>query len=360
VIKKGKECNMSLKSLIDTGTKVWLDGMEPGQIRSNRALGITGATSNPTIISQIVEKGNFDARIVELIGQGLDDQAVAWTLDDELVQSAQTVFLPVWERTQGDDGYVSFELDPLIEDQDRSLSHAERVRKYIELGKKWSAGHRNRMIKVPATAAGLDALEELAAAGVTINVTLMFTERQYRVARDAIWRGARRRANGLNDFKSVYSIFISRIDVYAEKHLPELSSSARGQLGIATAKEVWRLNRAFWKDKQLRLRQEIVFASTGVKNPADPPDKYVEALAGSDIQTNPPATNDAVQRLNKHYSRTVDQMLPPDVLNEIGAEVDMATLERVLMDEGTKKFSNPQKDLIKLIAGKRAAAANEE
>jgi len=351
---------MSLASLIETGTKVWLDGVEPDQIKSNRALGITGATSNPTIISQIARNGHFDDTLIELIGQGLDDETIAWTLDDDLVRSAQDVFLPVWEQTQGDDGYVSFELDPLIEDQSRSLSHAQRVRKYVELGKKWSAGHRNRMIKVPATTAGLDALEELAAAGVTINVTLMFTERQYRVARDAIWRGAQRRANGLHDFKSVYSIFISRIDVYTDKHLHDLSSAARGQVGIATAKKVWRLNQDFWKDKALRLRQEIVFASTGVKNPADPPDKYVEALAGSDIQTNPPATNDAVQRLNKHYSRKVDQMPPPDVLNEIGAKVDMATLERVLMDEGTQKFSDPQKNLISLIASKRAATANEK
>lgn len=351
---------MSLASLIETGTKVWLDGVEPDQIKSNRALGITGATSNPTIISQIARNGHFDDTLIELIGQGLDDETIAWTLDDDLVRSAQDVFLPVWEQTQGDDGYVSFELDPLIEDQSRSLPHAQRVRKYVELGKKWSAGHRNRMIKVPATTAGLDALEELAAAGVTINVTLMFTERQYRVARDAIWRGAQRRANGLHDFKSVYSIFISRIDVYTDKHLHDLSSAARGQVGIATAKKVWRLNQDFWKDKALRLRQEIVFASTGVKNPADPPDKYVEALAGSDIQTNPPATNDAVQRLNKHYSRKVDQMPPADVLNEIGAKVDMATLERVLMDEGTKKFSDPQKNLISLIASKRAATANEK
>jgi transaldolase len=351
---------MSLKSLIDKGTKVWLDGVGPDQIRSSRALGITGATSNPTIIAKIVANGSFDKRIVELIGQGLDDEAIAWTLDDELVRSAQAVFLPVWEQSWGDDGYVSFELDPLIEDPSKSLSHAQRVSKYIELGKKWAAGHRNRMIKVPATPAGLDALEELAAAGVTINVTLMFTERQYRAARDAIWRGARRRADGLNDFKSVYSIFVSRIDVYAEKHLQELSSPARGLLGIATAKQVWRSNQAFWREQPLRLRQEIVFASTGVKNPGDPPDKYVEALAGSDIQTNPSATIDAVQRLNKPYSRKVDQMPPPDVLNEIGTKVDMAKLERVLMDEGTNKFSDPQKDLIRLVAGKRAAAANEE
>jgi transaldolase len=347
---------MSLKSLIDTGTKVWLDGVAPDYIKSNRALGITGATSNPTIISQIIEKGEFEKPISALIERGLNDEAIAWTLDDELVRSAQEVFLPVWEQTRGDDGYVSFELDPLIEDRSKSLSHDERVRKYIELGKTWSAGHRNRMIKVPATVAGLDALEELAAAGVTINVTLMFTTRQYRAARDAIWRGAQRRARGLNDFKSVYSIFISRIDVYTDKHLRELSSGARGQVGIATARKVWRMNQEFWKAKRLRLHQEIVFASTGVKNPADPPDKYVEALAGSDIQTNPPATNEAVQRLDKQYTRKVDQMLPQNVLNEIEDKVDTVELERVLMDEGIQKFAEPQKDLLRRIADARSAS----
>ena len=350
---------MSLKSLINTGTKVWLDGVDPDHVHRNRALGITGATSNPTIISHIIEKGTLDQRIVELIDQGMDDEAIAWTLGDELVRSAQAVFLPVWERTGGDDGYVSFELDPLIEDQDRSLTHTERVRRYIELGKRWAADHRNRMIKVPATAAGLDALEDLAAAGVTINVTLMFTERQYLVARDAIWRGALRRSNGLDDFKSVYSIFVSRIDVYADKHLHDLSPAARGQIGIANAKKVWRSNQAFWKDKHLRLRQEIVFASTGVKNPADAADKYVDALAGSDIQTNPPATNEAVQRLNKTYSRKVDRPLPDDLLHEIWEKVDMVELERVLMDEGTRKFSEPQKDLLRRIAAQRTAGEKQ-
>ena len=87
------------------------------------------------------------------------------------------------------------------------------------------------MIKVPATPAGLDALEELAAAGVTLNVTLIFTMRQYEAARDAIWRGAQRRKS-LDRFKSVYSIFVSRVDVYTEKHVPELSPAAQGQVGI--------------------------------------------------------------------------------------------------------------------------------
>jgi transaldolase len=345
---------MSLAFLVGTGTKVWLDGVASEDVKHNRDLGATGATSNPTIVSQIVASAHFDDRILELALQGHDDEAIAWALDDELVKSAQQVFLPVWQQTGGDDGYVSFELDPLIEEETNALPHAERVRRYIELGRRWSEGHQNRMIKVPATPAGIDALEALAAAGVTINVTLMFTERQYLAARDAIWRGAQRRRDGLKDFKSIYSIFISRIDVYAQKHLHDLSPGAADQLGIATAKQVWRLNQEFWKDKPLRLRQEIVFASTGVKDPTAPADKYVEALAGSDIQTNPPATNDAVQRLNKTYVRKIDEMPGRSVLNEIEEKVDVVELERVLMNEGTSKFAQAQKALLRLIAGKRA------
>jgi transaldolase len=110
------------------------------------------------------------------------------------------------------------------------------------------------MIKVPASAAGLEALEALAAAGVTINVTLMFTQRQYQRARDAIWRGAKRREAGLHDFKSVYSIFVSRVDVYTEKIAPDLSPAAQGSVGIVNAKRIWRENQEFWSDKGLRLR----------------------------------------------------------------------------------------------------------
>ncbi len=346
---------MSLKSLIATGTKVWLDGVEPEEIERNRAWGITGATSNPTIVSKIISRGHFDDRISELVEQGLSDDQIAWELDDELVRSAQEVFLPVWQQTNGNDGYVSFELDPLIEEQATGLAHSERVKRYVELAKKWSAGHRNRMIKVPASNAGLGALEALAAIGVTINVTLMFTRGQYRVARDAIWRGARRRKDGLRDFKSVYSIFVSRVDAYTEKHVPSLSPAAQGMVGIVNAKQIWRENQEFWRDKGLRLQQEIVFASTGVKKPSDPPDKYVEAFAGGDIQTNPAATNEFVEKSPKTYSRQVDRMPSPSIASEVSAKVDMAALERGLMEEGIRKFADAQRALLAIIAQKRTS-----
>ncbi len=346
---------MSMASLIATGTKVWLDGVEPDEVERNRAWGIIGATSNPTIIAKIVEGGRFDARIGELIKRGFTDNQIAWELDDELVKSAQQVFLPAWEYTNGNDGYVSFELDPLIEDEAAGLDSSQRVRRYLELAEKWSVGHKNRMIKVPASAAGLEALEAIAATGVTINVTLMFTQRQYELARDAIWRGARRRKDGLRDFKSVYSIFVSRVDVYTEKHASDLSPEAQGMVGIVNAKLIWRENQEFWKNKDLRLQQEIVFASTGVKQPNAPPDKYVEALAGGDIQTNPPATNKAVEKLTKVYTRRIEQMPSPSIVSEIDKKVDMVALERVLIEDGIQQFVQPQKALLQIITQKRAS-----
>jgi transaldolase len=350
---------MSLKSLIATGTKVWLDSIDPPLVKSNRAAGATGATSNPIIVADIIKAGAFNDDIAKAVAKGESDDVIAWGLTDHLVKEAQSVFLPVWEETKGNNGYVSFELDPLLEDKANPTPTDVATKKYIELGKKWAAGHKNRMIKVPATAAGLGALEELAAAGITLNVTLIFSERQYKIARDAVWKGAQRRPEGPKDLKSVYSIFVSRVDVYTEKKVPSLSKEAQGLVGIVNAKRLWALNQQFWSDKGLRLQQEIIFASTGTKKKEDPADKYVSALAGSDIQTNPPATNEAVDKLGHDYTRQVDHMPPKAVLDEIDAKVDPTAMENTLMEEGTLKFADPQKALLKQIAQKRNQMQNQ-
>jgi transaldolase len=348
-----------LESLIATGTKVWLDSVDPDLVRTNRSWGATGATSNPIIISDLIKTGRYDEDLDHLLHErDLGDDEAAWELTDKVVRDAQAVFLPAWKEKHGDDGYVSFELDPLLEDPANPMSQKERTSRYVELGKRWSKGHQNRMIKVPATPAGIDALEELCAAGVTINVTLIFTMRQYEAARDAIWRGAQRRKS-LDGFKSVYSIFISRVDVYTEKAEPELSAAAQGQVGIVNAKRMWESNQKYWSSRPTQLHQEIIFASTGTKKPEDPPWKYVIALAGSDIQTNPPATNDAVQKSGLTFRRTVDEMLPAAVLAEIDAKVDMRKLEDQLMKEGVAKFADPQKALLKLIKEKRKSLASQ-
>ena len=343
-----------LESLVAAGTKLWLDSIDPQEVAANRAYGATGATSNPIIISDLIKTGRFDDLIVKYLGEGLDDETLAWKLTDHLVSEAQQVFEPVWKKTHGDDGYVSFELDPLLEDPACKLSTAERSAKYIELGKKWSAGHTNRMIKIPATPAGLGAVEELCAAGVTLNVTLIFSERQYLAARDGVWRGAQRRKSR-DAFKSVYSIFVSRLDVYTADKVPGLSPAAQGMVGIINAKRIWTINNKFWADKKLPLKQEMIFASTGTKKPEDAAWKYVAAFAGSDIETNPPGTNSKVQSSGQTFTRQIDQMPPAAVLAEVDAKVDMALLEKTLMEEGLKKFADPQKALLKLITSKREA-----
>jgi transaldolase len=346
----------SIESLLATGTKLWLDSIDPELIRQNREWGATGATSNPIIIRDLLASGRFDDQIEGLIEQGLDDSQIAWEMTDRLVREAQDVFLPVWQQTHGDDGYVSFELDPLLEDPAHNMPQSQRVTEYVRLARKWSSGQQNRMIKVPATAAGLAALEEIAASGVTINVTLIFTSRQYREAREAIWRGAQRQG-ALEGFKSVYSIFISRLDVYTEQVVPELSPQAQGMVGILNAKRIWGENQIYWADRRTPLRQEIVFASTGTKRASDPPWKYVEPLAGSDIQTNPPKTNEAVARSNLRLTRQIDRMPPAEVIAEIDRMVDMRRLETALMAEGVEKFAEPQKALLKLVAEKRHVVA---
>ena len=344
--------NASITSLIQTGTKLYLDSIDPDLVKINLDWGAVGATSNPIIIAGLVDSGKFDEKIAVLSRGGSDDETIAWQLTDQLVREAQDAFMPVWERTGGDAGWVSFELDPLIEDSELNMPHDQRVKRYIELGLQWSAGHKNRMIKIPATAAGLDAVESLAAAGVTLNVTLTFTMQQYETARDRVWAGAQRHGD-LSKFKSVYSIFVSRVDQYTAKHAPTLSSAAQGLVGIVNAKQIWQANQTFWKTHSTPLSQEIIFASTGTKSASDPKTKYVAALAGSDIQTNPPETNEAVAASGLQFTRQVDQMPSAELLAEISSKVNMQHLHDTLMEEGIAKFATPQKKLIEKIASKR-------
>ena len=187
-----------------------------------------------------------------------------------------------------------------------------------------------------------------------LNVTLIFSERQYEAARDAVWAGAQQRENGLETFKSVYSIFVSRIDVYTDKHC-ELTSEAQGLVGIVNAKRIWRQNQQFWADKDCPLDQEIVFASTGTKKPEDPAWKYVQALAGSDIQTNPPKTNELSADSGVTFDKQVDQFPSEQVLADIDANVNFEHMEATLMSEGIAKFADPQKALIELLESKRVA-----
>ena len=341
----------SLKSLIDCGTKLWLDSVDPELVVANRELGATGATSNPIIIADLIKSQKFDADMAALFAANPDNEAVTWQLTDQIVRQAGEVFLPVFQQSKGNDGYVSFELDPLLEDSACQLSVDEKAKKYVSLAQHWGKDNPNRLIKVPATPGGLAALEDMVAAGINVNVTLIFSDQQYQTARDNVWRGAKRRGN-LDSFKSVYSIFVSRLDVYTEKHAPKLTVG-QGYVGIVNAKRIWQANQDFWQQNQTPLQQEIVFASTGTKKPEDPAWKYVEAFAGSDIETNPPKTNEAYAQSGRSATRQIDRLPEPAIVDDIDQHVDFQHLEVTLMKEGLAKFAEPQKALLSLIASKR-------
>jgi transaldolase len=336
----------SISTLKKTGTKVWLDSVDPSLVAKFRSLGITGATSNPIIIANLIKTGMLDERIKTLLSEKRTSDEIAWILTDSLVGQAEEAFVKVYEDTGHDDGFVSFELDPLIE-EDKAEEVQKKVARYVELGEKWAKNHPNRMLKVPATEAGIGALEPLAAKGVHLNVTLIFTERQYQAARDAVFRGGFKNGN-LNKFKSVYSVFVSRLDVYTAKHCPDLKAG-QGMVGIHNAKKIWSANQAFWSKNQTKLNHEMIFASTGVKDPAEDPCKYVKALAGSDIQTNPPETLDALAKDQGLLSAEVKAPSDEKIANDIERHVDWVKLEEVLMAEGVAKFVAPQKELITLI-----------
>lgn len=344
--------NLPLKSLVDCGTKLYLDSIDPELVKQNLEWGAVGATSNPIIVAGLIDSGRFDDRIAKLLGEGKDDVTIAWAVTDQLVNEAQQAFHSIWKSTKGNAGWVSFELDPLLEDPERNLAHNDRVEQYIELGRKWSAGHDNRMIKIPATPAGIEALETLTADGVTLNTTLVFTMDQYVASRDNVWRGAKRRKS-LDTFKSVFSIFVSRVDQYTAKFAPTLSATAQGNFGIANAKNIWKANQEFWNLNRTPLEQEIIFASTGTKDPKDPKWKYVAALAGSDIQTNPPDTNAAVAASDQSFTSQVNSNVDAATQAEYTEKIDLVDLHRVLMEEGIAKFVAPQKQLLKTIATKR-------
>jgi transaldolase len=347
-----------LDSLIQCGTKLWLDSVDPNLTSKNYQWGVTGATSNPIIIAELIRSGRFDSLISGMAHEGYSADHVTWHLTDYLVAEAEKIFLPVFGKTKKNDGYVSFELDPLLEDVHSNLTHAEKVSRYVQLAKKWSDGHPNRMIKVPATPAGIDSLSSIAAMGIPLNVTLIFSDAQYEKARNAVWQGAQT-LKSWDGFKSVYSIFVSRIDVYVESKYQGLSPQAQGFAGILNAKMIWQKNQEFWKDKKLPLEQEIVFASTGTKKPSDQPWKYVVALAGADIQTNPPSTNDAVAGSDVDFVRTIDQFPAASVVGEIQRTINWSQLEADLMSDGLKKFSDPQHALIGLVEKKILAFSSK-
>jgi len=359
-----------LRALHEAGQSIWLDFLRRSLITGGGLArliaddGVTGVTSNPAIFAKaMVGSDDYDDAIGHIARRGKVRPLDAFydlALDD--IRMAADLFAPVYEETAGADGFVSFELEPrLAHDARQSIAAARSLVARI--------GRPNVMIKVPGTPEGITVVEELTAAGINVNITLLFSVETYWQVALAYMAGLeRRRAAGrpLGRVASVASFFVSRIDTVVDPLLPD-GSPLRGQVGIANAKRAYQhFRHLFSGDRWARLAdagarvQRPLWASTGTKNPAYSDVLYVEALVGRDtVNTVPEATLDAFRAHGR---------IRPDAILEQGPATD-ATLSRLakqgialdtitaqLLDDGLAAFETDLAKIVESIESKLESA----
>ncbi len=369
-----------LQQLGQRGQSVWLDYISrelvtgPDLARMIAEDNVTGMTSNPTIFEKAIAEGtHYDEQIHALLDRGVDDpNEIFLTLAVDDIRRAADTLRPVHERTGGADGFVSLELPPsLSHDTARSVETAREYRRRVD--------RPNLMVKVPATPEGIPAIEELIAAGVNVNVTLIFALSAYERVMDAYMRGLRRRhaAGQPLDVHSVASFFVSRVDTAVDRLLEERIASAPddarlpallGTAAIANARLAYEaFERRFRGAEFADLAaagahlQRPLWASTSAKNPRYRDVVYAEALIGPDtVDTMPPATVEAFRDHGVVAGDTVRE----DVAgaHRVFAELEAAgiSMERVtqdLLDAGVRSFADSYDQLIRRIAEKAGSFA---
>jgi transaldolase len=346
------------------GQSLWLDNITRDLLRSGtlerylRELSVTGLTSNPTIFEQAIKKSAaYDRTIGELVRQGKASDELFFQLALEDLTEAADLFRPIHARSAGMDGWVSLEVSPLLaHDAAGTLAAAKALHA--------RANRPNLMIKIPGTSAGLTAIEEAIFVGIPVNVTLLFSREQYLLAAEAFLRGIERRIEqGLApDVVSVASVFVSRWDSAVAGKLPD---RLRSQLGIAMAGRMYRAYRELLHSPRWQRiynagarTQRLVWASTGVKDPAASDILYVKALTAQfTVITVPEGTLNA---LGDHGEITTLLRADGGKCEEKLAEfrdagIDLYALAAQLQDEGTKSFVNSWNELMTVIASKAAA-----
>jgi transaldolase/glucose-6-phosphate isomerase len=356
-----------LAELAKTGQSVWYDQMERKLLTTGKLKkmieedDLRGLTSNPTIFEKAIGGSeDYDGQLRELASQGKSRDDIYDDLVVEDIRNAADVFAPVYEKTGGDDGYVSLEVSPLLaSDTAKTVSEAKRLFTKVE--------RPNVMIKIPATPEGIPAIEQAIATGININVTLIFSNDVYAQVIEAYLRGLEKRAaQGLpiGYIASVASFFVSRIDVQADKQLeargvPEL----QGKIAIANAKLAYQLFRqVFTSERFLKLRdkgarvQRPLWASTGTKNPKYRDVLYIEALIGPDtVNTIPPATYEAFQD-HGNVVMTIEQDVDEArrVLEEFEAKgFSLKAITDQLTADGVKSFNESFEQLMLTIEARR-------
>ncbi len=352
------------KTLHETGQSIWLDSisrelLESGTLaRYAKDLAVTGLTSNPTIFERAISASSrYDGSIRERLDRGLSTEQLFFEFALEDIVQAADLFRPVYDATEGGDGFVSLEVSPtLADDAERTIAEARAL--YAK------AERPNVLIKVPGTQPGLVAIEELIAAGIPINVTLLFSRTHYGEAARAYLRGIERRVEAGQDpcVPSVASLFISRWDAHSASPLPP---DLANRLGIAVAERTYRAYREILDSEQWgRLAasgarpQRLLWASTGTKDPCLPQGYYVTALAAPDtVNTMPEKTllafaeKGELKGVLDGDTREADRI----VAAVCRAGVDVDALAAKLQTEGRDLFVEAWNDLMACLESKRSA-----
>jgi transaldolase len=362
--------NTKLHKLTELGQSIWLDYIwrsliKSGDLAAYVQKGLRGMTSNPAIFEKaIAETDEYDDQIQSLALEGKTAQEIYEALAIDDIRSAADILRPVFDESEGADGHISLEVNPhLAHDRKTTVNEALRLFESVD--------RPNVMIKVPATAEGLLAIQELITEGVNINVTLMFSMAQYDMVAEAYISALEKRtakAYNLHRIASVASFFVSRIDVKVDQMLDEIGTpeakALKGKIGIANAKmayqhfkDTFRGKRwDFLADKGARL-QRVLYGSTSTKNPDYSDVMYVDGLIGPNtVNTIPPKTLEAFMD-HGTVAVTIDRDLDEarqqlDQLEKVGINLDDVTRE--LLDEGVEKFVKPYDKLIETIAQKQA------
>ena len=365
--------NNPVRQLETLGQSIWLDYIRRDLIAGGglRRLieedGLRGMTSNPSIFEKaIADSHDYDADIRSMALEGKGAMAIYEAISQRDVQSAADAFRPLYDGTDGKDGYVSLEVNPhLAHDTHGTLQEARRL---------WGALNRpNVFIKVPATTEGLPAIRQLISEGINVNVTLLFGLPRYRQAAEAYIAGIEARSNQGKPVKhvaSVASFFVSRIDTLVNPMLEaiisqggkaaDVAKDALGQVAVASAKMAYQIYKEIFDSDRFKSLasqgvgvQRLLWASTGAKNPDFSDVKYVEALIGPDtVNTAPVETIDAYRDHGDPQARLEQDMFEAarvlSLLPELGISLDTVTQQ--LEDEGVAKFNQPFDKLMEILA----------
>jgi transaldolase len=361
-----------LQKLADRGQSIWIDNLSRelvhggGLKRLIDERSVTGVTSNPTIFQKaIAQSEDYDEQLRDCLEATDDLREVFFRLAEADVRDACDVLRPVWERTRGADGHVSIEVDPwLAHDTEGTIAQAIELHEAVD--------RPNVFVKIPATLAGLPAIEDCIAKGRPINITLIFSLERYAAVVEAYLSGLERLVAGGGDpskVASVASFFVSRVDTETDRRLEELGNKKlQGKLGIANTKLAYRHFQEAFSGSRWELlagkgasKQKPLWASTSTKNPVYRDVLYIEELIGPDtVNTMPPETLEAFEDHGEVRGDTVLEGVAEaeKLLDELrAAGVDYDDVVETLEDEGVRKFTDSFDELIDGIRAKRGELA---